>query len=90
MKNKVLLIIAINLVVFVLLVIFVPQLMISPGKPIEAHAELATDCFACHTPFIGSQADKCIVCHKVDEIGLKTTKGLLIASEKKMLLSIRN
>ncbi len=83
MKNKVLLIIAINLVVLVLLAIIVPQLMISPGKPIEAHAELATDCFACHTPFIGSQADKCIVCHKVDEIGLKTTKGLLIASEKK-------
>lgn len=84
MKNKtILFIVAVNLLALVLLVIFSPHLMISPGKPIDAHAELTTDCFACHTPFIGSPPEKCINCHKVKEIGLKTTKGVSIAKEKK-------
>ena len=46
-------------------------------------SRLTTDCFACHTPFIGSTPDKCIACHKVAEIGIKTTKGLAIDKEKK-------
>ena len=84
MKNKTILtIVAANLAALVLLAIFVPQLMISPGKLIDAHVELTTDCFACHTPFIGSSPDKCIACHKVAEIGIKTTKGLVIDKEKK-------
>lgn len=84
MKNKTILtIVAANLAALVLLAIFVPHLMISPGKLIDAHVELTTDCFACHTPFIGSTADKCIACHKVAEIGIKTTKGLVIDKEKK-------
>ncbi len=82
-NNIVLLIVAINLIALILLAIFFPRLMISPGKPIDAHAELASDCFACHTPFIGSPASKCIACHKVDEIGKITTKGLLIEKEDK-------
>lgn len=83
MKNRVLVVIGVNLVLLVLLAIGLPQLMISPGQPIDAHAELASDCFACHTPFIGSQPDKCIACHPVNEIGLKTTKGLPISGERK-------
>ena len=82
-NNSVIIIVAINLLILVLLAIFIPNLMISPGKPIDAHAELATDCFACHSPLIGSTAEKCITCHKVAEIGLKTTKELTISSEKK-------
>lgn len=81
--NIIILIVAVNLIAIVLLAIFYPGLMISPGKPIDAHAELATDCFACHTTFIGSPPEKCIACHKVAEIGLKTTKGLDIAKEEK-------
>jgi len=84
MKNKtVILIVAVNLAALILLAIFLPQLMISPGKPIDAHAELATDCFACHTPFIGSPPTKCIACHEVENIGKSTTKGLIIKDEKK-------
>ena len=84
MKNKtIILVVAVNLAALVLLAIFSPHLMISPGKPIDAHAELATDCFACHTPFIGSTPGKCIACHKVSEIGIKTTKGLAIDKEEK-------
>ena len=82
-NNTIILIVAANLVILVLLAIFYPHFMISPGKPIDAHAELATNCFACHTPLIGSRPDKCIACHKVEEIGLKTTKGVSIDKEKK-------
>ena len=84
MKNKtVILIVAANLAALLLLAILFPHLMVSPGKPIDAHAEFAEDCFACHTPFLGSTPDKCIACHKVAEIGIKTTKGLAIDKEKK-------
>jgi len=85
MKNKAIIIVAISLVVMVMLAIFFPHLMISPGRPIAAHAELATDCFACHTPFIGSKPEKCITCHIMEEIGIKTTKGRLISMEEKNL-----
>jgi len=84
MKNRtIVLFIAFGLVGLVLSAIFVPHHMISPGKPIDAHAEYATDCFICHTAFIGSTSEKCIACHKVEDIGIKTTKGQSIAKEKK-------
>lgn len=82
-KKRLTLIVAANLLVLILLAIFAPQLMISPGKPVAAHAELADDCFACHSPFIGSTAEKCIACHKVADIGLRTTQGVAIGQEKK-------
>lgn len=84
MKNKtILLIVTFNLIALVLLSIFAPQLMISPGKTIDAHAEISSDCFACHTAFIGSSPQKCIACHKIEDIGKITTKGLLIEKENK-------
>ncbi|MCG7920789.1 MAG: class III cytochrome C family protein [Candidatus Thiodiazotropha lotti] len=84
MKSKtLLLIVAANLAVFILLAITLPQLMISPGNPIDAHADLASDCFACHSPFFGSTPEKCITCHQVADIGLKTTTGEPIEKEKK-------
>jgi hypothetical protein len=69
--------------VLIALTFLYPQFMISPGKPIAAHAELADDCFACHTVFVGSPKEKCIECHKVSEIGKVTTKGLTIDKENK-------
>lgn len=84
MKSRtLLLVVAANLVVLLALTFFAPQLMISPGSTIDAHGEVASDCFACHTPFLGSTPEKCIACHKVDEIGLVTTKGEPIALEQK-------
>jgi hypothetical protein len=81
--NKAIFIVAVNLAILVLLAIFAPHLMIVPGKNIDGHAEISKDCFACHTPFLGSSPAKCIACHKVAEIGLQTTKGLAIAKESK-------
>jgi hypothetical protein len=31
-----------------------PHLMVSPGPVVAAHAEVATDCFACHKPWRGA------------------------------------
>lgn len=76
-------IVAINVGILILLSILYPQWMISPGKPVAAHAELADDCFACHTAFLGSPPEKCIQCHRVDEIGKVTTTGIIIDKEDK-------
>jgi hypothetical protein len=84
MKYKnLLLIVALNLVALIILTITLPHLMISPGNTINAHGKIAQDCFACHTPFLGSRPEKCMDCHKVSEIGLKTTQGVAIGREKK-------
>ncbi|MCB1762061.1 MAG: class III cytochrome C family protein [Gammaproteobacteria bacterium] len=84
MRNKtVTLIILANLAALLALTIFAPHLMIQPGKLMDAHLELTGDCFACHSPFLGSSPEKCVQCHKVEEIGLRTTQGLDITKEKK-------
>jgi hypothetical protein len=84
MKNSVVTtIILINLAVLLGIAIVEPHLMVQPGKLIDAHLEMTEDCFACHTPFLGSSPEKCVQCHKVEEIGLKTTKGLPIEKEQK-------
>jgi hypothetical protein len=84
MKTHILLLIVGLALAFTLMrTVHTPELMITPGTTIQAHEEVANDCFACHTPFAGATADKCIDCHKVDEIGLMTTKGVSIAKEKK-------
>lgn len=79
-RRWVLSLIAANLVGLVTLVILYPDLMISPGPLVPAHADLATDCFACHTPLRGAAAERCVACHAVADIGLRTTKGLPLAS----------
>lgn len=69
--------------IVMLLVFLKPQTMISPGRLVDGHVEFGEDCFACHTLFRGSTAEKCITCHKVAEIGIKTTKGMDITGEDK-------
>ncbi|WP_375195401.1 hypothetical protein [Sphingobium sp.] len=64
---------------------FRPHEMVSPGDLRPAHAALEGDCFACHIPFRGVSADQCIVCHKVADIGQRTTKGLPIRHERPIL-----
>ena len=69
---------AINLIILAVLSFVYPHLMVGPGKLIPAHKELSADCFACHIPLMGVKSDRCINCHKPNEIGLFTTKGLTI------------
>ncbi len=48
------------------------QDMVSPGPLTEAHAFLANDCAACHTPHIGIETSSCISCHANNETLLST------------------
>lgn len=80
-KRPVLLIvIALNLLVLVALAFAFPHLMVSPGPLVKGHEDLATDCFACHAPWRGASSGRCIECHALADIGLKTTKGVPIAT----------
>jgi hypothetical protein len=80
-KRPVLLIvIALNLLVLVALAFAFPHLMVSPGPLVKGHAELATDCFACHAAWRGASSQRCTECHVTAEVGLKTTKGVPIPS----------
>lgn len=76
MRRWVLMVIAANLVGIIALAFIYPQFMVSPGALIPAHTELTGNCFACHAPLHGASAERCITCHAVKDIGLRTTKGL--------------
>jgi hypothetical protein len=76
-----------NLVVLVALAFVYPHLMLAPGALEKEHAELTTNCFACHTPLRGATADRCIACHKLPDIGLRTTKGVAIVNSKPVKVS---
>jgi hypothetical protein len=80
-------VIIISLLACFCLVFWSPHLMISPGKLLPGHQELTTDCFSCHSLFIGSPPEKCIICHKVDDIGLIDTKGTVIKEEDDIRIS---
>ena len=80
-------VISANLLVLVALAFVYPHLMVGPGALVDGHAELSTDCFACHSPLRGATADRCIVCHALRKIGLRTTKGAAIAHAKPVKVS---
>jgi hypothetical protein len=83
MKNRPLLtVIASSLVILLLLAFIFPRQMIAPGRLIEGHKALQDDCFACHTPLLGSTAAKCIDCHAVADIGIRTTRGQPVTGKK--------
>jgi len=81
-QRGVLWILAANLAALTALALVYPHLMISPGPLIEGHWELTTDCFACHTPWRGSDPQKCMTCHKPEQIGRTTSKGQPILQAK--------
>jgi Class III cytochrome C family len=83
MKRRwVLLVIAANLIGLTALVFLYPHFMVAPGRLVAAHANLETNCFACHAPFRGAAAERCIACHKVADIGLRRTTGAPIVRAK--------
>ena len=80
-------VISANLVVLVALAVIYPHLMVAPGALADGHAQLTTDCFACHTPLRGATADRCIACHALPDIGLRTTQGAAIVHAKLLKVS---
>lgn len=85
MKRWLLALIVANLTGLLALVFIFPHLMVSPGALIEEHAHLATDCFACHAPLRGASSQRCVTCHAVPDIGLRTTKGLPISRDARKI-----
>jgi hypothetical protein len=76
-----------NLLVLVALAFIYPHLMVGPGPLVAGHAEIATDCFACHTPGRGATAERCIACHALPDIGLRTTQGAAVVNAKPLKVS---
>jgi hypothetical protein len=70
--------VSLNLVLLVSLVFIFPHLMVSPGRVAAGHTDISTDCFACHAPLRGASAARCIACHALVDIGLRSTKGKVI------------
>lgn len=80
MRRWGLMLIAVNLCGLIALAFVWPHLMVAPGPLIPAHAGITRDCFACHVPFKGVSADRCTACHKVADIGVRTTRGVPIGA----------
>ena len=80
-RGWILALIAAGLVGVGVLVFIDPHRMVSPGKLAPAHANLATDCFACHAPFRGADPERCIGCHAIADIGTRTTKGVPLTAK---------
>jgi hypothetical protein len=80
-RRSALSLIAANVLALVALAFIYPHLMVSPGPLVAAHAELTTDCFACHSPWRGADSKRCMRCHAPAEIGLRTTKGVPVARQ---------
>ena len=74
-----------NLAVLIALVFIYPHLMVSPGPVVSAHAEINTDCFACHAPLRGASSERCIACHTLSDIGLRSSKGVPLVQKTKGL-----
>jgi hypothetical protein len=62
----------------VALAVAYPQRMVSPGALIAAHAGIEKDCFACHAPWRGAASERCTRCHRLADIGLRTTQGVAL------------
>ena len=63
-------------------VLWRPEPMLAPGPVIEGHSAIASDCFACHRPFLGSPSEKCAACHEPARIGRFTTTGVPLGEGK--------
>jgi Class III cytochrome C family len=81
-RGWILSVIAANMIALIVLVFVYPHLMVAPGPLSRAHAELTTDCFACHALLRGATSGRCVRCHALPDIGLKTSKGVQIVRTK--------
>ncbi len=75
-------VLAANLIALTVLAFVYPHLMEGPGPLIPGHKSLNVDCFACHAAFRGAASERCVVCHKPQEIGRVTTQGQAIAKSR--------
>jgi hypothetical protein len=82
MRRWVWFVVLLNLVALIALAFIYPHFMVSPGAVITGHADIATDCFACHAPLRGASPARCVTCHTLADIGLRSTQGEPIRNAK--------
>lgn len=75
MRRLIELLLAGALLVVAALIFISPHLLLSPGRLTNGHAQLESNCFACHAHLQGSSSKRCEKCHSPSEIGRFTTKG---------------
>lgn len=84
MSPMVKLLLAATLLALAALAVVHPDSMIAPGKLIAGHADLESDCFACHAPFRGVDSARCVHCHKPADIGRVSTRGQPIEAKTRV------
>jgi hypothetical protein len=67
-----------TLILALILTVENPDLMIEPGRLSESHRQLDHDCFRCHGAMQGAAASACLRCHKLPDIGRRTSRGVLL------------
>lgn len=62
-----------------------PSAAVQPGRVQPGHATLADDCLACHTAFDGVREQKCVACHRVEDIGKSRVDGAALTTPRPAL-----
>lgn len=57
-----------------------PYRMITPGTLGTGHAALERDCLACHAPLRGTPRERCVACHRIEQLGLRSASGSMPAA----------
>lgn len=83
MRNAFVAIICLSIAGIAIMTFQHPHDWIAPGDMMTGHREIEHDCFVCHAPLIGVPPRKCIACHRVEDIGKTTTKGVTLPSSEK-------
>ena len=84
-RRVVLVVLVANLVALLVLTLAYPQLMVGPGPLLPSHAGLEHRCFACHQPGRGPVTDRCITCHAVADIGIRSATGAPLAGRPRRI-----
>lgn len=82
MKRPILFLLLASIAALAVLAFALPERMLAPGAVAKAHADFGRACFACHDPFAGAAAERCMACHKIDSIGIASTKGAPLPRDK--------
>lgn len=69
---------ALTLILGLTAVFLFPYYTINPGVLVKGHTNLQNNCFACHSIGKGAPTEKCISCHQLKDIGLKTVAAVVI------------
>lgn len=75
---RLLIAVAATLVLSLVLAVEHPDQMLKPGRLSAGHLALEHDCLRCHTPMRGVAAASCLSCHRLAEIGRRTTAGAFL------------